>query len=116
MIDLSFTFKLFMLYLKKTFMYFLKNDQFSSLSPEAEEVAEATSFTSLEVGADAGAGRGKPRRWRCGGCAKASISFFFFFLFFHVWMAYIPVAPDSFGATGCPPSRVLILIEINIKI
>ena len=42
--------------------------------------------------------------------------FLFFLLFFRVWMAYIPVAPESFGATGCPPSRVLILIEINIKI
>ena len=105
MIDFSFTFKIFMLYLKKTFMYFLKNDQFSSLYPEAEEVAEATSFTSLEVGADAGAGRGRPRRWRCGGCAKASISFFSSF-FSRLDGLY----------TGCPPRRVLILIEINIKI
>ena len=52
---------------------------------EAEEVAEATSSTSPEVWADPGAGRGRPRRWRCGVIAKASIYFFRFF--FRVWMA-----------------------------
>ena len=65
---------------------------------EAEDVVEATSSTSPEVGADAGARRGRPWRWRCGGYAKASISFLL--LFFHVWM------PDDLY-TGCPRSRVL---------
>ena len=64
---------------------------------EAEEVAEATSFTSQEVGADAGAGRGRPRG-----------KFLFFFFFFRVWMAYIPAAPDSFGATACTRRGVLL--------
>ena len=80
---------------------------------EAEEVAEATSSASPEVWADAGAGRGRPRRWRCGVSAKASIYFFHFFFAFGWPMAYIPVAPDSFGATGCPCSRVLKIIEID---
>ena len=40
------------------------------------------------------------------GEAKASISFSYFFLVFKWPMAYIPVALDSFGATGCPRSRV----------
>ena len=65
---------------------------------EAEEVAEpeaeVTSSTSPEVGADAGAGRGRPR--------PRSLFFFFFFSAFGWLMAYIPVARDSFGATGCP--------------
>ena len=34
---------------------------------------------------------------------------FLFSFFIRIWMAYIPVAPDSLGATGCPRSRVLIL-------
>ena len=61
-----------------------------------------------------------PRRWgrmrepggggheggSAGAAPTASISFFFLLAF--GWpMAYIPVAPDSFGATGCPRSRVL---------
>ena len=42
------------------------------------------------------------------GEAKASIYFSFFCIF--GWpMAYIPAAPDSFEATGCPHSRVHIL-------
>ena len=40
------------------------------------------------------------------GEAKASISFSFIFRVFDWPMAYIPVAQDSFGATGCPRSRV----------
>ena len=55
------------------------------------EVAEATSSTSPEVGADAGAGRGRPRPR------------FLFSFFSGVWM-------ESGLYTGCPRSRVLILI------
>ena len=73
---------------------------------EAQEVAEAASSTSPEVWADAGAERGRPRRWRCEVSAKASIYFFHFFFAFGWPMAYIPVDLDSFGATGCPRSRV----------
>ena len=39
------------------------------------------------------------------GEAKASI-FLIFFLAFGRNLGYVPVAPDSFGATGCPRSRV----------
>ena len=65
--------------------------------------AEATSSTSPEVRADAGVGRARPR----------PRFFFFFFLTFGWLMAYILVAPDSFGATGCPrsSSRVLTFIR-----
>ena len=49
----------------------------------AEEVAEATSSTSPEVGADAGAGGG-----------GQGLDFFFFFFCVFGWpMAYIQVAP-----------------------
>ena len=50
---------------------------------------------------------------RCGsgeGEAKASISFFLSFFAFGWLMAYIPVAPDSFGATSCPHSIVINII------
>ena len=77
---------------------------------EAEEVAEATSSTSPEVGANARAGRERPWRWRCGGCAKASISFFLLFFAFGWPMAYIPGAPDSLGAIGGPRSTVLFVL------
>ena len=66
----------------------------------AEEVAEATSSTSPEVGADVGAG---------GGGQGLDFFFFSFFRVFGWPMAYIPVAPDSFKATGCPRSRVYFL-------
>ena len=72
---------------------------------KAEEVAEATSSTSPEVGADAGAGRGRPR----------PRFLFSFFLAFGWNLGYIPVAPDSFGATGCPRSRVHKIITSKIQ-
>ena len=70
------------------------NGEVAEALAEAEEMAETTSSTSQEVGGGCGS---RERE------AKGEISFFFF----HVWMAYIPVAPDSFEATGCPRSRVL---------
>ena len=84
-----------------------------------EAEVEATSSTSPEVGADAGARRGRPRflflrllhKWVKGSNhlhERKGSSFFFVF----GWnLSYIPVAPDSFGATDCPRSRVLILIQ-----
>ena len=49
------------------------------------------------------------------GEAKVSISFSFFSRFW-MPMAYIPVAPYSFGATGCARSRVLKIKESNLCI
>ena len=84
---------------------------------EAEAEAEATSSTSLEVGADAGAERGRPRprflfprplhEWVKGSNHLHERKGSSFFLAFGWNLAYIPVAPASFGATGCPCSRVL---------
>ena len=81
---------------------------------EAEAEAEATSSTFPEVGVDAGAERGRPRarfifprplhEWVKGSNDLHERKGSHFFAF-GLNLAYIPVAPDSFGATGCPRSR-----------
>ena len=55
-------------------------------------------------------GLGSCLRELCIFMSREGLDLFFSFLF-GVWMAYIPVAPDSFAATSCPRSRVL----YNIK-
>ena len=73
---------------------------------EAEAEAEATSSTSPKEGEAKGSIYFSAPAPRVGKRVKRSPreerkSFFAFGLN----LAYIPVAPDSFGATGCPRSR-----------